>query len=308
MPTSTVDAEALSCPECGTPGRGTYCHNCGEQMETHLFSVKHYVKEVFHELAVFDTKFFRTIPALLFKPGFLSREYLAGRRKRYLTPARLYTLIAFVSFFALGYYLRNEIEGAFQKQIATHGAYQIKAGKLSGEDAKKFAETWLTFVIDVSPYVLLLGSTPIFALTLKILYWKRKMLFAEHLVFSFHFYAFSLIVLIGSLLFHTNWWGVVSFVIFIVYLFFALKRFYSDRGFLLVTRLIASTFAYFNIAGFAVALTFVLGYLIGNQLGELPDINSIFKMPKGGSSASMKFVYDSSHVKVVYDSSHTLRH
>jgi hypothetical protein len=271
--------EPQLCPECGTQSVGEFCPHCGEKMEMHLFSVKHYIKEVFHEFAVFDSKFFRTIPALLFKPGFLSMEYMAGRRKRYLSPARLYTLIAFVSFFALGYYLRNVIEGEFQKQLASKGSFQIYAGNLNGEQARQLMETLLKLVIEVSPYVLLLGSTPIFALFLKIIYWKRRMLFAEHLVFSFHFYAFSLIVLIGSMLVPGSVAIVIASVLFLIYLYYALKRFYSDRGFSLVTRLVACLFAYFNIAGFAFVTTLALGYLIGYQLGELPgSTNSVIHL------------------------------
>ena len=272
--------ETRLCPECGTPGVGEYCHNCGEQMEMHLFSVKHYIKEVFHEFAVFDTKFFRTVPALLFKPGFLSREYIAGRRKRYLSPARLYTLVAFVSFFALGYYGRNWIEAELQKDIASHGEFHVQWENLTGKEASHVAEIWLKFIIEVSPYVLLLGSTPIFALSLKILYWKRHILYAEHLVFSFHFYAFSLIVLIGSLFIPSYYWLLIALGLFLMYLYIALKRFYSDRGFPLIARLIGCTVAYFNIAAIAVIVTLLIATLMGYQLGELPHGESILNFTK----------------------------
>jgi hypothetical protein len=36
--------------------------------------------------------------ALLFRPGFLTREYLAGRRKRYVRPARLFLVSSIVMF------------------------------------------------------------------------------------------------------------------------------------------------------------------------------------------------------------------
>jgi hypothetical protein len=273
----TGESQEHSCPECGSPSRGTYCPNCGEQMETHPFSVKHYVKEIFHEFAVFDTKFFRTIPALLFKPGFLTVEYIAGRRKRYLAPARLYTLIAFFSFFALGYYLSHELQSLFQSTLASEGRSQIIFGTATGEKGLQLAETWLKFTIEVSPYVLLLCSTPAFALFLKLIYLKRRMLFAEHLVFSFHFYAFSLIVVIDSLLVQTNYGFYIAATIFLLYLYFALKKYYADRGFRLVARLLACSIAYLNIAVIAILLTLILASLIGYQLGELPEGKSIFK-------------------------------
>jgi hypothetical protein len=272
--------EPRLCPECGTPSVGEYCPHCGEKMEMHLFSVKHYIKEVFHEFAVFDTKFFRTIPALLFKPGFLSKEYIAGRRKRYLTPARLYILVAFISFFALGYYLNQVITDLFQITRSSNGQVIFEVGTVKGEQARRIAETFIRFLIEISPYVLLLGSTPIFALILKLIYWKRHILYAEHLVFSFHFYAFSLIILIGSLFLHSNYSFFVSLALFLVYLYVALKRFYSDRGFLLAVRLLACTFAYFNIASLALFLTGFIAYTIGYQLGEIPEWSKIFQLAR----------------------------
>jgi hypothetical protein len=269
-------SETRLCPECGTPSAGDYCPHCGEQMETHLFSVKHYLKEVFHEFAVFDTKFFRTIPALLFKPGFLSREYIAGRRKRYLSPARLYILVAFFSFFVLGYYLNLEITKLYHESVATHGKFEFNAGNVKGEQAYQLTETYLKLMAEVSPYVLLLGSTPLFALILKLLYWKRRILYAEHLVFSFHFYAFSLIILIVSLLFQTSYGFIIAGAIFLVYVYFALRLFYADQGFRLLARVIACTFAYFYIASFAIGVSMLIATVLGHQLGEIPEGFSLF--------------------------------
>jgi hypothetical protein len=43
-----------------------------------------------------------TILALLFKPGFLTREFLSGRRARYLPPLRLYLVLSVLFFLILG--------------------------------------------------------------------------------------------------------------------------------------------------------------------------------------------------------------
>ena len=267
------EIEVGSCPDCGAPGHGEYCHQCGEKIEPHLFSVGHYIKEVFQEFISFDTKFFRTVPPLLFKPGFLSSEYISGRRKRYLAPARLYMVIAFFSFFALGNYLRNDLN--FSMEVSKKNlnfSFQPGQKTVVAESAEKRqkVETMLGFMIEVSPYVLLLGSTPAFALILKLLYWKRKRLYGEHLVFSFHFFAFALLVLIAPI-FTKNIYPIgAGYLLFLVYLYFALRKFYKDRGILLVLRTLAGTTSYFTIAAFALALTMLIAYEIAVLLGELP--------------------------------------
>jgi hypothetical protein len=46
----------------------------------------------------FDSLIFRTLFPLLFRPGFLVNEYLAGRRARYLNPIRMYVFLSIVFF------------------------------------------------------------------------------------------------------------------------------------------------------------------------------------------------------------------
>lgn len=46
----------------------------------------------------FDNRLLRTLPALYFRPGFLTREYFAGRRVRYLPPFRTTFLLSVLAF------------------------------------------------------------------------------------------------------------------------------------------------------------------------------------------------------------------
>ena len=47
----------------------------------------------------FDTRIVRTIGPLFAKPGFITREYFAGRRVRYVSPVRLFFFLAILTFF-----------------------------------------------------------------------------------------------------------------------------------------------------------------------------------------------------------------
>jgi hypothetical protein len=48
-----------------------------------------------------DSRIFRTLPALFLRPGFLTTEYFAGRRVRYVTPFRLYFFLSIAAFFLI---------------------------------------------------------------------------------------------------------------------------------------------------------------------------------------------------------------
>lgn len=45
-----------------------------------------------------DSKLMRSIYPFLFKPGFLTAEYIAGRRMHYVNPFRLYLIMSLVMF------------------------------------------------------------------------------------------------------------------------------------------------------------------------------------------------------------------
>lgn len=58
----------------------------------------HMVTHFFYDITHFDSNFFITVKDLLFKPGFLTKEYMLGRRKSYLHPVRMYVFTSAVFF------------------------------------------------------------------------------------------------------------------------------------------------------------------------------------------------------------------
>ena len=92
------------CLNCGTALTGRYCHVCGQENLEPKETVWHLVQHFFNDITHFDGKFFSTVKYLLRKPGFLSKEYMAGRRMSYLNPIRMYVFtsaIFFLIFFSL---------------------------------------------------------------------------------------------------------------------------------------------------------------------------------------------------------------
>ena len=77
---------------------GIYCSECG-QKNTELLSVKAIVKELTDNVFSFDSRFFITLKYLMIKPGFLTKEYWAGRRTTYLPPLRMYLVLSVFYFF-----------------------------------------------------------------------------------------------------------------------------------------------------------------------------------------------------------------
>jgi hypothetical protein len=90
--------EEKNCLNCGTDVPGRYCTNCGQENiiphETFPHLVKHFVADIVH----YDSKTLLTFKYLFLKPGFLTKEYTAGKRLSYVNPIRLYIFCSFFFF------------------------------------------------------------------------------------------------------------------------------------------------------------------------------------------------------------------
>ena len=92
------------CLNCGATVQGKYCHVCGQENVEPKETFWHMVTHFFYDITHFDSSFFTSVKDLLFKPGFLSKEYMKGRRASYLHPVRMYVFtsaIFFLIFFGL---------------------------------------------------------------------------------------------------------------------------------------------------------------------------------------------------------------
>ena len=87
------------CNNCGAPLAGPYCHRCGQrEADTEWRSAGAIARQFWNEFVNLDFKSVRTVAAL-FRPGYLAAEFIAGRRRRYLTPLKTYLLAAALFFF-----------------------------------------------------------------------------------------------------------------------------------------------------------------------------------------------------------------
>lgn len=99
-----VERKQNNCLNCGAVVYGRYCHLCGQENIEPKESFWHLVTHFVYDITHFDSKFFNTVKYLLFRPGFLSGEYLAGRRMRYLNPIKMHVFVSaffFLFFFSI---------------------------------------------------------------------------------------------------------------------------------------------------------------------------------------------------------------
>jgi len=222
--------EPRECLNCGHMDTGKYCSDCGQSfagIDKPMSDVLHDLLEIFN----LDRSIGKTIVPFLFKPGFLSSEYIAGRRKKYLSPVKFYLFMSIIFFFIArdASNISNENRGAIRYTIgpdsnqtvitddstiiailSSDSLYYNTASPIDSldEDAYEQAEefrqrmlrgmTHKQLVIDnffkYLSYTLFI-LMPIFALILKLLYIRRKRFYIEHLVFTINMHSFALFIL-----------------------------------------------------------------------------------------------------------------
>jgi len=85
------------CLNCGAALHGSFCSSCGQRAVPPNPTVSELAGDAWHELSGYDGRIAATVRGLV-RPGFLTREYIAGRRARYLSPVRLYLIVSVLYF------------------------------------------------------------------------------------------------------------------------------------------------------------------------------------------------------------------
>ena len=92
-----------ACANCGTILAGPFCSACGQRYHAHpVHSLRHFIQEATEDLTHADSRLWQTMYALLLRPGFLTEEFLADHRARYLPPVRLYLVVSVIFFLLVG--------------------------------------------------------------------------------------------------------------------------------------------------------------------------------------------------------------
>lgn len=95
------------CLNCQTPLRGQYCGRCGQRAQSRLISLWELVRDAVGDMFELDSKLWKTLIPLLFRPGRLTADYLKGRRARFMPPFRMYLVLS-LTFFIIAFFNPRE--------------------------------------------------------------------------------------------------------------------------------------------------------------------------------------------------------
>jgi hypothetical protein len=230
------------CTNCGAETAEVYCARCGEKQPTHHdLTVGHFMHDVVHELIHLDSKLFTTLKLLVVRPGFLTAEYFAGHKKRYIGPIRLFLTLFAIQFLAYTAYkpaamydvqkfARFDQSGTLQNMI------ERKAAKFrTTPDAwtERVNQRWQK-ILSLSQFATVLGL----AFVLALVYVRRRRYLVEHLVFAAHYLSFTYLFGLAlwpiyavfgfELSLMQQIITVIGIVIHLIYLYLAQRLFYGQ--------------------------------------------------------------------------------
>lgn len=245
------------CVTCHTPLSGQYCSHCGEKVIDHrdysmLFILQHFFETVFD----FDRNIFQSFYLLIRKPGFLTKEYLRGKRKTYLSPLRMFMIANVIYFFVQPFTLANGFNTPLNTQC-----YKLPYSNLAKKIiAEKIEETWISYDRYESVFnrqttiyakTLIFLMVPMLALVMKGLNFRKRRYYSEHIIFALHFYTFymfwifvvtlSIHKILYLVLLHLQWIDLLNiltapivleitiFVFLALYIYSAQRQIYREK-------------------------------------------------------------------------------
>ena len=203
---------ATDCLNCGAALHGSFCSGCGQRSVPPDPSVAEVAGDAWQELSGYDGRIAATIRGLL-RPGYLTREYVAGRRARYVSPVRLYLIASVIYFVAASSTppsmstRSGRVDAPGGLQIGVSGSTnsaelspEERAQLLAGADKapavlRPFLRALVSDpvgfrarVLTIMPRVFF-ALLPVFAVIVALFYRGRR--FPTSLVFAVHLHAFA---------------------------------------------------------------------------------------------------------------------
>ena len=100
--TPQIDVKDIQyCTNCQTPLSGSFCGNCGQKNTSFTRPIWFLLADLTEDIISKDSKLFRTIGHIIFWPGSLTRDFMDGKRARFIPPIRFYLLCTLVFFITL---------------------------------------------------------------------------------------------------------------------------------------------------------------------------------------------------------------
>jgi len=230
------------CANCGTALTDRYCSHCGQPAWHGVPTLRQFGAELLEKLFGAEAKTPLTLKRLLFAPGAVTADFLAGRRQRYVSPLRLYFAISVVFFIGLtlvpglrigisrtGIDVNTEATAVAEVRAETgFAAIDDRVDRFMAQAPMMRDHALRGGMVRNAPRAMLL-LVPLFAALLKLLY--PRMRYGGHLLTALHFHSAAFLILLPGLVpWPQPWHNALNDgidLVLAVYLYLTLRRIYA---------------------------------------------------------------------------------
>jgi len=278
---------AAHCKNCGSALLGRFCVDCGQAAEVHVPTTTELIHEAIEGLVHADSRLWRTLITLWFKPGKLTNEFIAGRRAAYVPPFRLYLILSIMFFLLASIHGQPKNfamldpsdspknKGAQCQKLSAAVPMPKLAARIGHACDAVLADngaSMLNVAVATAPKAMFI-FLPVIAFLHMLLYWRPRHRYVEHLLFFLHLHAmvFSVgIVLVGLFSIGNTWpaWvGPLNFVInplvwaTAIYCVIAMRRVFGRSWIGTLFKAFVMMIVYFIVFGLAFGGVFVYAAL-----------------------------------------------
>lgn len=92
--TPPASNETCTCLNCGTTYTGNYCNRCGQSRNTPRYRLSNALRNIAGGFFNIDNGFGRTLLELLYRPGYMIRDFISGKRVGYFRPFQTLFILA----------------------------------------------------------------------------------------------------------------------------------------------------------------------------------------------------------------------
>jgi hypothetical protein len=258
------------CPNCSCERMEKFCPECGQENVPGIVPVRELFNDVIGDLFKLDARLWGTLWPLVSKPGFLTIEYLAGRRMRYFSPLKLYLSVAFLYFLVFGW-----LAQPLMRQMETlptqnaQGRVSRRAALRATPGARQFDQRFQRRMPVLMNWQLANQNTlnllmiPVYGVALTLLLLRQRRLYMEHVIFLLHTQAATyLLALPFAPFFQTAAGLIASMLPILIYYPLAFRRVYGPLSWLKTIGTLALFALLSTVLMFAVITPIMFIYLL----------------------------------------------
>lgn len=283
------------CKNCDTAFHGKFCPECGQSIYEFERPFKFLIIDLTGNIFAFDTRFWKTFIAILFKPGTLTRDYVKGHRVRYMPPFRFYIFISFIFFLLLNFYSSrmtkkgtdNEnnmtIFGTYEDHDSLNTSDSVETDdELQFKPTEKDDETAVKTFLNEHPEIffkqLLTNLSwgmfllmPLYGFLLWLFYRKARNYYVTHFIMAINQHAFMFVVLsvvlLSALILPKFSNSFRNYLVLLIPVYFTIghKILYQQKIWKTILKLITIGIIYSTLV-FAVAIGLILLVVVQNGI------------------------------------------